>query len=49
MAAGVRISVCLATYNGEEFIVEQLASILEQLGPDDEVVVSDDSSSDGTV
>lgn len=49
MAEGMRISVCLATYNGEEFVVEQLTSILGQLGPDDEVVVSDDSSTDGTV
>src|SRR5689334_3167479 len=45
----MRISVCLATYNGADFVVEQLESILCQLGPDDEVVVSDDSSTDGTV
>jgi len=44
-----RVSVCMPTYNGERFIEAQMRSILEQLGPDDEVVVSDDSSSDRTV
>ena len=42
------ISVCMATHNGERFIREQIVSILRQLGPMDEVVVSDDSSTDGT-
>ncbi len=43
------ISVCLATYNGERYIKEQISSILSQLGPDDEIVVSDDHSKDNTV
>ena len=43
------ISVCMATHNGERFIREQIVSILRQLGPTDEVVVSDDSSTDGTI
>ena len=43
------ISVCMATYNGEKFIEEQLLSILKQLGEDDEVIVSDDSSTDRTL
>lgn len=43
------ISVCIATYNGERFIGQQLASILSQLGDGDEVVVSDDGSTDGTL
>jgi glycosyltransferase involved in cell wall biosynthesis len=43
------ISVCMATYNGEKYIRSQLDSILHQLAPDDELVVSDDSSTDGTV
>lgn len=42
-------SVCIATYNGEEYIVEQLQSILEQLKEDDEVIVSDDGSTDHTL
>lgn len=43
------ISVCVATYNGEKYIAEQLRSILCQLGPADEVVVSDDGSTDSTL
>ncbi len=43
------ISVCIATHNGEAHIVEQVNSILEQLGENDEVVVSDDGSSDNTL
>lgn len=43
------ISVCMATYNGERFIRQQLESILSQLAPDDELVISDDSSLDATV
>lgn len=43
------ISVCLATYNGEKFIAKQLQSILSQIGLDDEVVISDDSSTDNTL
>lgn len=45
----LKISVCMATRNGEKYIGEQLASILPQLQPDDEVVVSDDSSTDRTI
>ena len=43
------ISVCIATYNGEKYIKDQLASILVQLKADDEVIISDDSSTDKTV
>ncbi|MBK1683307.1 glycosyltransferase family 2 protein [Rhodoferax fermentans] len=43
------ISVCLATYNGGRYVGEQLHSVLMQLGPDDEVVVSDDGSTDNTL
>jgi glycosyltransferase involved in cell wall biosynthesis len=39
----------MATYNGAIFIARQLGSILPQLGPKDEVVISDDSSSDDTL
>lgn len=44
-----KVSVCIATRNGEQHIEEQLASILCQLGRDDEVIISDDSSTDETV
>lgn len=43
------ISVCIITYNGEKYIVDQLNSILNQLSPDDEVIISDDSSTDSTL
>lgn len=43
------ISVCMATYNGEKYISEQLKSILIQLAPDDEIIISDDSSTDNTL
>lgn len=45
----MNISVCMATYNGEKYIIEQITSILEQLSSDDEVIVVDDSSNDNTV
>lgn len=43
------ISVCMATYNGERFIKEQIDSILCQLSEDDEVIISDDGSTDKTL
>jgi len=43
------ISVCIATYNGETYICEQLDSILSQISGDDEIIISDDSSTDRTV
>ena len=39
----------MATYNGEQFIAEQLESIARQSRLPDELVVSDDGSSDSTV
>ena len=44
-----RISVCLATYKGVKYLREQLESILLQLNEDDEVIISDDYSKDGTI
>lgn len=44
----MKISVCMATYNGEKYIKEQLESILCQLGDNDEVIISDDGSTDNT-
>ncbi len=42
------ITVCMATFNGARFVTEQLESILPQLGETDEVIVSDDGSTDNT-
>lgn len=38
----MKISVALATYNGEKYIEKQLESVLKQLRIGDEVIVSDD-------
>ena len=43
------ISIALCTYNGEEFLEEQLASILSQSYDHLEVIVCDDGSTDKTV
>lgn len=44
-----KISVCIATYNGEKYIKEQIDSILIQLSNDDEIIISDDNSTDNTI
>ena len=44
----MRISVALATYNGENYILEQLNSIYNQTLKPDEVIISDDHSTDKT-
>lgn len=43
-----RNSVCMAAYNGMRFIKKQLDSILAQIGENDEVIIVDDGSKDGT-
>ena len=43
------VSICMATYNGEKYIKEQLDSILHQLSAEDELIISDDSSTDMTL
>lgn len=43
------ISVCMATYNGEQYINQQLKSILKQIGNTDELIISDDGSTDKTI
>lgn len=43
------ISVCMATHNGAKYIKEQLDSILPQLSFEDEIIISDDGSSDSTL
>ncbi|MDR0976219.1 MAG: glycosyltransferase [Prevotellaceae bacterium] len=45
---GTTISVVLCTYNGEEFLREQLDSIAAQTYPVHELIVQDDNSTDGT-
>ena len=43
------ISVAMATYNGEAYIVQQIESILHQTHPVDEIIIVDDGSTDRTV
>lgn len=43
------ISICIATHNGSKFIKQQIISILNQLSDDDEIIVSDDGSTDDTL
>jgi glycosyltransferase involved in cell wall biosynthesis len=43
------ISVCIPTYNGEKYIKAQLDSIIPQLGAADEIIISDDGSTDKTI
>lgn len=44
----MKISVCLATYNGAKYLRQQIESILCQLSENDELIISDDQSTDGT-
>lgn len=46
--APLSVSVCMATYNGEMYLREQLDSILSQLREGDELIVVDDCSKDTT-
>lgn len=45
----MKVSVCMATYNGAEYINEQIYSILKQLSYQDELIISDDGSTDNTI
>jgi glycosyltransferase involved in cell wall biosynthesis len=44
-----RISVVMATYNGEKFIEAQLRSITNELKENSEIIISDNGSTDRTV
>ena len=43
------ISVCMATYNGIIYIKKQISSILKQIDYEDELIIVDDCSNDGTI
>lgn len=47
--AALRVSVALGTHNGVAFLEAQLESIVRQSRPVDEIVISDDASTDGTL
>lgn len=44
----MRISVAMAVYNGERYIMQQMDSIRCQTKKVDEVIISDDFSTDNT-
>lgn len=43
-----RVSVCMAVYNGEPYIKEQIQSVISELQDDDELLIRDDCSTDLT-
>jgi len=45
----MKISVCMATYNGAQHIQSQVASILKQLNALDQLIIVDDQSTDNTI
>lgn len=48
MANGILLTIAIPTYNGAQTIARSLSTILPQLTPEVEVVVSDNGSTDGT-
>jgi len=47
--SSLSFSVCLALYNGSNYIESQLNSILQLLTPQDEIIIVDDASSDCSI
>lgn len=47
--SSLTVSVAMATYNGEAYIEEQIVSILNQISEKDEIIISDDGSTDNTL
>lgn len=48
MKAAPKVSVIIASYNGERFVAESVRSVLDQTFRDLELIVVDDGSTDGT-
>ena len=44
-----RISVCIAAYKPNDFLIKELETIMPQLGENDEIVISEDYSTDSAV
>jgi glycosyltransferase involved in cell wall biosynthesis len=42
-------TVCLATFNGEKYVRDQICSIIDQLDENDELIICDDGSTDSTL
>lgn len=45
----VKISVCMAVYNGSAYLLPQVRSVLSQLREQDELVIVDDASQDASM
>jgi glycosyltransferase involved in cell wall biosynthesis len=45
----LHLSICLATYNGANYVRQQIETIIMQLEDGDELIVADDGSTDNTV
>jgi glycosyltransferase involved in cell wall biosynthesis len=45
----MKISVCISTFNGGDYIEEQINSIIFQLKENDEIIISDNGSTDNTI
>ena len=45
----MRVSVCMTTHNGAVYLKEQIDSILVQMNENDELIISDDGSTDTTL
>ena len=46
--ANLRVSVVIPTYNRASLLPRAVDTVLTQLGPEDELIVVDDGSTDGT-
>lgn len=45
----MKISIAMATYNGEKYLPEQLQSFIDQTRQPDELIITDDCSTDKTI
>lgn len=48
MSEEKKVAICLSTYNGENYIEEQLKSLINQTYSNIKIYVRDDASSDNT-
>lgn len=49
MNKNFKVSVAMTTYNGEKYVEEQIKTILKSLRDGDELIISDDGSTDNTL
>lgn len=49
MNKNLKVSVAMTTFNGEKYVEEQIKTILKSLRDGDELIISDDGSTDNTL